>query len=166
MNIAVETELGVNPKGDYDDVSARLTAIQNVTSSLSTIISNAIASALSAMYPIGSVYTNTTNGTNPATLFGFGTWVKIDSLFLVGLASAGTFGPIGATGGEKTHILSLAEMPAHYHSLGVYNTGFTVAAGGNYGSYLQPTTTDTKGSSSPHNNLPPYLVVYMWKRTA
>ena len=162
MNIAIETELGVNPKGDYDDVAARLTAI-----------SNAIASALSAMYPIGSVYTNTTDDTNPATLFGFGTWVALPNVFLVGKGS-GTFATIGATGGEETHQLSASEqanMRVYGQDKWCFNTGgsepgfvFNPAGANNGQAQTWAVGGGTLGNA--HNNLPPFKVVYMWERTA
>lgn len=99
------------------------------------------------------------------------------------------------TGGSKTHTLTEAEMPAHNHSGTTSSAGnhahtyqhwdaaiqnavaasddarFIVQGLGNYatsttGAHTHTMTTTTKGSGSAHNNLQPYITVYMWKRTA
>jgi microcystin-dependent protein len=81
----------------------------------------AIVTFLRAMYPIGTIYTNKTVPTNPATLFGFGTWAAITGEVIVGKAAAGTFSTAGALVGAETVTLSAAEsgVPAHNHG----NTG-------------------------------------------
>jgi len=125
---------------------------------------------LSAVYPIGSIYTSVVS-TNPNTLFSFGTWTAFASgRTLVGLDSGqAEFDTVEETGGAKTHTLLTAEMPAHTHGLKKQvNLNFT-------GSGLNPigddgafggAVTDTTGGGGAHNNLQPYIVVYMWKRTA
>ena len=107
------------------------------------------------------------NTTNPGSLFG-GTWEQIQGRFL--LAAGGGYSA-GTTGGEATHKLTVAEMPAHSHTY--TRDGFVV--GGSYGdkvgvygggSAAYSSTTGAAGSGSAHNNMPPYLAVYVWKRTA
>lgn len=135
-------------------------------------------------YPVGSIYLSV-NDTDPATLFG-GTWERISQgRFLLGAGSnaanstdywgsypAGSMNfPAGETSGEARHTLTINEMPKHNHGLDNYNTSgsatpfFTVQsqAKKGYGGNIQ---TMYAGGSQPHNNMPPYLVVYMWKRTA
>ena len=119
------------------------------------------------IYPVGALYIST-DSTNPGTLFGFGTWTAFGAgKVLVGLNSTDAdFDTVEETGGEKTHTLTEAEMPAHYHSYNdACNVGEinNVAAGSAQGKISD---TNTKGSGSAHNNLQPYIVVYMWKRTA
>lgn len=118
-------------------------------------------------YPVGSIYMSVTN-VNPATLFG-GTWEAIGGRFLVGANS--TYAA-GSTGGEATHRLTTQEMPRHNHTLDNYNTAagnttayMTVQAQAKVGYNGNVQTLYTGGDGS-HNNLPPYLAVYMWKRTA
>ena len=119
------------------------------------------------IYPVGSIYMSTVN-VNPATLFG-GTWEQLEDRFLLG---AGTTYTAGDTGGEATHTLTVDEMPNHRHSLLVgdgtindYVGGSTAAYGlKSGGSTLSGSFLSAEGSGQAHNNMPPYIVVYMWKR--
>lgn len=125
-----------------------------------------ILDVLKAVYPVGSIYMSV-NSTSPQTLFG-GTWVQLKDRFLLG---AGSTYSNGSTGGSATHKLTIDEMPAHTHEIG---SVYPFTAGGNL-PFLPYTNTATKyndwgthirGGDKAHNNMPPYLVVYMWKRTA
>lgn len=129
------------------------------------------------VYPVGSIYTNASDSTNPATLLGFGTWEAFASgRVMVGKASSGTFQTAGATMGAETHTLTTTEMPSHTHNIRYAGgaKGISLNGGGNwYGlswnitgastDELQPLNTGGGGS---HNNIQPSIVVYMWKRTA
>lgn len=121
-------------------------------------------------HPIGSLYFNATDDTNPGTLLGFGTWEAFGAgRVLVGKNTSGTFATAGATGGAETHTLTEAQMPSHTHTAGGYTD---VVGGSNY--YVNvvgvnkygSSNTGSAGSSQAHNNLQPYIVVYVWKRTA
>ena len=136
---------------------------------------------LTELYPIGSIYMSV-NNTSPSTLFG-GTWEQIQDRFL--LAAGSTYAG-GNTGGEATHTLTKAELPnytlynaSHSHTIFTYRNGagngaITNGQQDNYnvktGTFSQINGTtikvDSGGSGKAHNNMPPYLVVYMWKRTA
>ena len=117
------------------------------------------------IYPIGSIFIST-NTTNPSTYFG-GNWERIKGRFLLG-ADDSTY-KIGATGGEAKVTLTLDQIPSHYHWIDNYNTsgwttGYnTVTAQGKVG-YGSNIRTGNSGGGQAHNNMPPYLVVYMWKR--
>ena len=127
------------------------------------------------VYPVGSIYMSV-NEVNPSTLFG-GTWERIKDRFL--LASGDTYSN-GATGGEATHTLTISELPAHKHAYTVNQPemgGNTVYSGPAYvndivvsnpaytnGEYLP--YVGLTGSDQPHNNMPPYISVNIWKRTA
>ena len=119
--------------------------------------------SISDIYPVGSIYMSV-NNINPSTLFGFGTWEQIKDTFLL---SAGDTYTAGTTGGEATHTLTINEMPSHNHGIAISgNTGLSVGC-----SYTSPggynkNFCNTEGGGEAHNNMPPYLVVYMWKRTA
>lgn len=124
---------------------------------------------INLIYPVGSIYMSV-NSTSPATLFG-GTWVQLKDRFLLG---AGDTYSNGGTGGEATHTLTVNEMPSHKHNLQHWITrsptggldGFLVY-GMNSGTRLENGNFQASaGGSQAHNNMPPYLVVYMWKRTA
>ena len=116
-------------------------------------------------YPVGSIYMSV-NYINPSNIFG-GTWEQIKDVFL--LASGNTY-QAGTTGGEATHTLTEAEMPTHWHKT-VINFGGNETLDG-YSSYSYQSgsryynNTSSAGGNQPHNNMPPYLAVYMWKRTA
>ena len=129
---------------------------------------------------MGSIYLSVKD-TNPGTFIG-GTWERIKDRFL--LAAGDTYSA-GATGGEASHKLSVNEMPSHSHTerLGdgsdpqnVNNLKRKVSSGKENGSWIEVTwrssglkediTTTSTGGSAAHNNMPPYLAVYMWVRTA
>ena len=141
-----------------------------------TQVQTAIASAKLAMYPIGSVYISTTN-TDPSIFIG-GTWTQIEDTFLLACGSTYTAGDIG---GEATHTLTVAEMPSHSHSYyfdrnssinwgiglsgGSAETDRSAVASGPQGRAYTLNIRSNGGGGS-HNNMPPYLAVYVWKRTA
>lgn len=124
---------------------------------------------LEAVYPVGSIYMSV-NSTSPATLFG-GTWEAIQGKFLLG-AYGNTY-KAGTTGGEATHTLTTREMPNHNHAVYYPNAGADDhSAPGNYPDgpsdstyYAVGSYTSSEGGGEAHNNMPPYLAVYIWKRT-
>lgn len=123
---------------------------------------------LQAIFPVGSIYTNVRNSTNPATTLGFGTWERVQGQFIIGASATIT---AGSTGGEATHTLTENEMPRHTHGplIGTDIINF-VGSGGNIGTAsgvnLQGgPSIGYAGGSKPHNNMPPYLAAYMWQRT-
>ena len=139
---------------------------------------------LDNVYPIGSIYMNV-NSTNPGTLFG-GTWEQIQGKFLLGMSSSY---PAGSQGGEASHTLTENELPAHAHNpaneAGYYGfitnskKAFEVgdmgvqSGSGRYYPYStaafdisRNSLTGTTGGGKSHNNMPPYLSIYIWKRTA
>ena len=123
------------------------------------------AANLLAAFPVGSIYINVT-GANPGTFLG-GTWVAFGSgKVLVGLDSEDeAFDTAEKPGGEKTHILTTNEMPAHTHTYnGFGGSTLTPWAGSSDGKYLVQNTSSA-GNGDAHNNLQPYIVVYFWKRT-
>ena len=129
------------------------------------------------VYPVGSIYMSV-NSTSPSTLFG-GTWERLKDTFLL---AAGDAYSAGATGGEAAHLLTNDELPADMGSFsalnwnqtqlwndtsGIVSTTIrtqdrTLPTGNTTGS----STYNFNGGNQAHNNMPPYLTVYMWKRTA
>ena len=137
---------------------------------------------LNLVYPVGSIYMSVSS-TSPATFLG-GTWERIQDKFLL---SAGSTYAAGATGGEATHTLTESEMPTHLHNRIKYfeNDDWTLGDSTGLGSQTVDTysinvagtsnsqgvkmshwRTGYAGGNMSHNNMPPYLAVYVWKRTA
>lgn len=119
-------------------------------------------------YPVGSEYKNYVDDTSPATILGFGTWARVGGVVTVGRAPADAeFGTLGATGGAKTHTLTAAEIPPHQHAIAASdnetNAGYGTFGNGDAGSFY---TRIDGGGGGAHNNLQPYVVVSLWKRTA
>ena len=128
-------------------------------------ISSSIADLV---YPVGSIYMSV-NSTDPAQLFG-GSWTQIQDRFLLG---AGTSYTNGRIGGAATCQLTTDNLPSHTHSQYVATTGGSISANMDYVDYSTSARTATQGiqtgatgKGEPFNILPPYLPVYMWKRTA
>jgi hypothetical protein len=144
-----------------------------------------VQAALAAMYPVGSIYTNATNATNPGTLLGFGTWTAFGAgRVMVGFnGSDPLFDSAEETGGSKdaivvshTHTATVTD-PGHVHSFSaVQQIGGSYLAFSNTGQQAVTNTASattgitvsnsTTGSSGTNANLQPYITVYMWKRTA
>lgn len=137
---------------------------------------------LSNIFPIGSIYTNASDDTNPATLIGVGTWELIaEGKFLVGIDTADTdFDTLGETGGSKQHLHTLSNDGYALITLGTAGQYFgkrvntanswTDTHAGD-GSTVSPGTSlstgiELDGSTDSTEALPPYQVVYMWERTA
>jgi hypothetical protein len=148
--------------------------------SIKAYISSAISSAWLAALPVGATWNGGTNSANPSTYLpghSASTWVA-DSAgkVQVGLDSTDTaFDTADETGGAKTHTLDITEMPTHSHiSLSYLSDTGSGAAGllranvaaGDVSYNTGAGTTNERGSSAAHNNLQPYIVKYMWKRTA
>lgn len=123
---------------------------------------------LDYLHPVGSIY-QSTDATSPADLFG-GTWEQVKDVFLL---AAGDSHAAGSTGGEETHTLTKAEIPDHAHTLkytgqsvteGVNAIRLYQAASNQYNAYSGGQSSDC--GDQAHNNMPPYLAVYTWRRTA
>lgn len=140
-----------------------------------------MAQLLLTVYPVGSIYLSV-NSTSPASLFG-GTWEQLKDRFLLGAGSAYA---AGSTGGEAAHTLSINEIPSHAGHLygnagGVngkgdakgawlkeinINSSLTTSYGWNYKNNEYYPVNRSLGGGAAHNNMPPYLAVYMWKRVS
>ena len=150
---------------------------------------------LDTFYPVGSIFISTVS-TNPSSYMGGTWQRFGNGQTLVGVnENDGDFNSVQKTGGEKRHTLTTSEMPSHSHEARDVNghkayfwawtggphpaptlwipggnvAGGAMPAGGNplmsKQSWEGYTTTNTGGGGS-HNNLQPYITVYMWKRTA
>jgi hypothetical protein len=165
----------------------------NTQLATTAFVKAAVDAAMAALYPVGSIYTNATNSTNPGTLLGFGTWTAFGAgRVMVGFnASDPLFDSAEETGGSKDAVVvshthtatSTVTDPGHTHN---YFSGQGVGAPGyptgeNDGNSIiidtiqtssattgvtVATSISTEGSSATNANLQPYITVYMWKRTA
>ena len=158
---------------------------QSVGNNTTAIATTAfVQAAFSALYPVGSIYTNATNSTNPGTLLGFGTWTAFGAgRVMVGFNSGNAlFDTAEETGGSAdaitvshTHTATVTD-PGHLHTGGVsgYGQGNVGGAGNPSGGISNTGTAttgvsvsiSTTGSSGTNANYQPYITVYMWKRTA
>lgn len=127
------------------------------------------ASIIDIVYPVGSIYMSV-NAADPSKLFSGTAWEKLEGRFLLG--SSSTYAN-GATGGEATHTLTFSEMPTHRHSIyypnaggpyGDANISYPEGSGVNKTWQAEMCKTEIAGDGVAHNNMPPYLVVNMWKR--
>lgn len=138
-------------------------------------MSGTVTNIVDMIYPIGSIYMSTAN-TSPAAFLG-GTWEQIKDRFLL---SAGDDYSAGGSGGEANHTLTVDEMPSHTHVQNPHKheiytsatspkgTGHVTgdSSGTARNTWIKDTTATNKntGGGVSHNNMPPYLTVYMWKR--
>ena len=143
------------------------------TSSTQVASTAFVQAALIGAYPVGSIYFNAAVATNPNTLLGFGTWAAYGGgRVMVGVHSSGTFDGLNETGGAETHTLSTSEIPSHSHDVTWPRSNNSGGGGptspctsaGDGGALTQ--VSQTQGGGGAHNNLQPYITVYMWKRTA
>jgi hypothetical protein len=140
---------------------------------LETTISNLKTEILKSIYPVGAIYTSMTS-TNPATLFGFGTWSQIKDRFLYCTTSS------KSTGGSKK--ITIQNLPAHTHNSVVApdingnpdgsadsSTGTSLGQcywRGNKGKTLDGGSVATSSTGGGTDYMPPYITCYAWYRTA
>ena len=188
----LDNEINDNKKELTNKIDNNSTNINNNKGELETKISNTkteleskINSNFDKIYPVGSIYISTSS-TNPSTIYG-GTWERYgQGKTLVGLNESETeFSTVNKIGGEKTHTLTVNEMPSHNHdfrystdnAVTFYNAGVGkdgTYTGDNYLGFSNSVSLfasyavvlSNTGSSQPHNNLQPYITVYMWKRVS
>lgn len=164
--------------GDINEAFLNIdSAIFGVNENVGTSIQNALngltENILKAVHPVGSYFINE-NPTNPETLFPNTTWERVKDRFL--LACGDKYTEAGQIGGEETVKLTVAEMPEHNHPI--------FLSGGAQGNpqdepgvtwelhpenmykYQGDDIIGVEGSALPHNNMPPYRTVYIWRRIA
>ena len=155
----------------YTDANGNENVMYPVTkASLVGGLGEAFTEFMKNIYPIGSIFMSV-DSASPASRFG-GTWERITDTFLL---AAGETYAAGTTGGEATHALTADELPAHKHSansIGISSTGYSdngyAAMRSDNHSQMGslPTYVSDTGGNMPHNNMPPYTAVYVWKRIA
>ena len=150
-----------------------------------------LAEIMLALYPVGAVYISA-NSTSPASLFG-GSWTQIKGRFLLatgevdqnsdtyfGQVTGGWNAVVGSTGGQDYHKLTINEIPSHDHNLirQQWYSADQVHSSASYSIFSWKTEeggstsssyngkVEATGGDNVHNNMPPYLAVYMWKRVS
>lgn len=167
------------PAVDDDDTSIATTAWVN--DAIAAAVADALETALLAAHPVGSVLI-TENPASPDTYLGGGTWVaEAEGRVLVSHKAADTdFDTVGETGGAKTHAHDLDNSStgaririgsdgaiwgliksgtSRTHTRKVEGTGSVISSD-------TSTMVPIEGTSDSASSMPPYYVVYMWRRTA
>ncbi|MFR4340044.1 MAG: hypothetical protein DBX91_14030 [Subdoligranulum variabile] len=141
---------------------------------------NIIAQVLERMLPVGSIVewspvdggkADLSTPEKVAAYYGFGTWEAYGSgQMLLGVSDSHG---AGSTGGEEKHTLTQSEVASHYHTVndvsrygdaGITGWNFTPDSNGTW--HAASVNTTSSGSNEPHNNMPPYITVYRWRRIA
>jgi len=182
--IAVATKADTaSPTFTGTPVAPTASAATNTTQLATTAF---VQAAFQILHPVGSIYINATNSTNPGTLLGFGTWtafgagrvpVGFDSTNALFDTAEETGGSADAVVVSHTHTATVTD-PGHKHT---YSAHLNTAVAGpvSLADRMPLTTADTStattgitvansttGSSGTNANYQPYITVYMWKRTA
>ena len=181
-NGAVGTWDSISWSLTVENVSAQTKCYVYFTTTIALADTSGDYSTTLKNYPIGSIYTSTSS-TNPSTLFG-GTWERYGQGRTLISAGKGTDSnnesktfSVGTTGGEYNHKLVVSEIPSHNHiSLKSFEGATNDYLGGSASDYGTVPGSSSSGISNfmssftggdgSHNNIQPYIVVYMWRRTA
>jgi hypothetical protein len=197
IQTAVATKADLSSPALLGNPTAPTQDISNNSTRLATTAF--VKAALALLHPVGSIYTSVI-ATNPATLFGFGTWVAFATgKTVIGIDTSDTsFDVVKETGGSKNAIVVAHTHTGTTDAGGVHNhfalknqypssgdvnsyrglhdntAAFQVptslapdiARTSDSGSHTHTITTASSGSTGTNANLPPYIVVYMWERTA
>lgn len=138
----------------------------NVVSDYKELIPS-MGNIVNLIYPVGSYYiSETANNPIEDLLNEYGienSWVKVERFLYGGLPEGKE---LGDEGGEVEHILTVEEMPSHQHNVWRRTSSGTVRSGhgaGNIASEYR-NLSDATGGSQPHNNMPPYRCVNIWRR--
>ena len=172
--------------GTNDFTGATTATTQTFGNSSTALASTAfVQAALQALHPVGSIYTST-SATNPGTSFGFGTWVAFGAgRVLIGNGGGYSAGAVGGSADAitvaHTHTASTSSSDSGHTHASAFRaqtfavTGSTIqawegltytATTTGYANITSSTTVNAAGVSGTNANLQPYVVVYMWNRTA
>jgi hypothetical protein len=189
-----KTAVGLSNVDNTSDANKPVsTAVQ---AAINAAVASAVAQSKQESYPIGSLYFNADDATNPATLLGFGTWVAhAQGQVPVGKATSGTFGTAGASVGVESYNMTQAMLVGHWHSIFLatnhgdgdyvgnqealsapmqyggrrrYRSGTGIWPDSTSGFYGQNEINGTARTTptTPLSTIQPSIVVYIWRRTA
>ncbi len=164
LPVPAASKFGAFAVQSTDDASFEILSGQGVAGAVPVSQGADALPIFTAMWPVGSIYMNKTDATNPGTLFGFGTWVAIEDVFIVSRGSTYT-----GTGGAATVILTTTNLPPHDHEVqiaDITDTGTVKAQGGENGTPGVTIDTETTGDGTAFSIIPPYQAAYTWERTA
>lgn len=177
VNNAIDTEKNARISAD-NVVNQKLTQETTERKQEDANITTSVNEYWKTIYPVGSIYISISSTFNPQTTWG-GKWRKTaDGRCLIG---ANATYPLGSTGGEAEHTLILNEIPRHDHELSDWamawkiqgdsgevniNTPVTSNAWTDNHGFFKSQTSKVTGGGQPHNNMQPYLAVFIWERTA
>lgn len=162
---------GTNVQTFTANATSNKTANITVPTDTGDLTNNAGYLKANDVYPVGSIVTfyDTADHSNFLGL----TWVRFAAgKMVVGYDSSDEdFDTIGETGGEKTHTLTVDEMPSHRHALKTYydsgaNQGWCFDNVGGKNSFFTNEYCAAEGGDQAHNNMPPYITAALWRRTA
>lgn len=165
----------VTLKDHNDEISYPITPVDAVFVDSNTTLSDELTGIIDKIYPVGSIYMSATLSTASAVGNALGgTWEAWGTGRVpVGVDTSQTeFDTVEETGGEKTHTLTVDEMPSHRHEAKLENGSFSGGSGHLKWSGAETTyqkynaSVEPYGGDQPHNNLQPYITCYMYKRTA
>ena len=162
--ISVDANPVIPPEFYASDANIKINSDVKVGKMSLKEIDDTVSALFDLIYPVGSIYYTNNANFSPNVSFN-GTWEQIKDVFL--LAAGNTY--VGGTsGGEATHTLTINEMPSHDHAAHYGDT-----AGGDGSGYRFSNTNgknrimiENEGGGQAHNNMPPYIVVYVWKRVS
>ena len=181
VKLVIDNELNKNSNNPISNAAVAAEFSRYTDSeALEKMLDNAVASALKMAkldaHPVGSYYWSE-NSTDPANLFG-GTWVQVKDKFIL---AAGDIHAVGEAGGEETVKLEEKHMPSHNHNIGYegsygfsklkfgygqdLNTHSAIIQGNATTSWKEIEVSNT-GNNEAHENMPPYVTAYCWKRIA
>lgn len=175
-NVAHASKASQDDKGQGIDVAALKTLITDT-------VNTGIITALQKVFPVGSIYTSVTDSRNPADILGFGTWEALPAgygLVAQGTATAEDGSTLTFTAGEKSgefkHQLTVGELPIKqkYTALCAWSPNWSadswgVVCGLRSGKPIEKSDkqpTAPLGDGEYHNNIPPYVACYLWKRVS
>lgn len=171
VNSAITTEREARISAD-NSINQKLTQETTERKNEDANITTTIEDYWKTIYPVGSIYISTNSTFNPQTTWG-GTWIKTaKGRCLIG---ANDTYPIGSTGGESSHTLTVDELPPHRHKISRINWYNSSQGRGLKFEYIENSNLKVDGETqisgetgggNSHNNMQPYLSVHIWERTA